>query len=40
LAKVAFSEDLFYFPLFLPFDDFGRRFDEVQTMFGGFFKQG
>jgi len=35
-AEVAFAEDLFYFPLFLPFDDFGRRFEEVRAMFGGF----
>jgi len=39
-AKVALSEDLFHLPLFLPFDDFGRRFNEVWTVFGGFFKQG
>jgi len=38
-AEVAFSEDLFYLPFFLPFDDFGRWFNEVRTMFGGFSEQ-
>jgi len=35
-AEVVFAEDLFYFPLFLPFDDFGRRFEEVGAVFRGF----
>jgi len=35
-AEVAFAEDLFYFPLFLPFDDFRRWFEEVGAVFGGF----
>jgi len=35
-AEVAFAKDLFHFPFFLSFDDFGRRFEEVRAMFGGF----
>jgi len=36
-AKVAFSEDLFDLPLFLPFDQFGRWFEEVGSVFVGLF---
>jgi len=39
-AEVAFSKDLFNLPLFLPFDDFRRWFDEVRTMFGGLLEWG
>src|SRR5712671_2210938 len=34
-AEVAFSEDLFDFPFFLPFDQFGRWFEEVGSVFVG-----
>src|SRR5712671_3498968 len=34
-AEVAFPEDLFDFPLFLPFDQFGRWFEEVSSVFVG-----
>src|SRR5712675_1032306 len=34
-AEVAFSEDLLDFPFFLPFDQFGRWFEEVGPMFVG-----
>src|SRR5712671_4105337 len=32
-AEVAFPEDLFDFPFFLPFDQFGRWFEEVCPVF-------
>src|SRR5712671_7034234 len=35
-AKVTFSEGLFNFPLFLPFDQFGRWFEEIGSVFVGF----
>jgi len=34
-AEVALSEDLFDFPFFLPFDQFGRWFEEVCSVFFG-----
>src|SRR5712671_3254071 len=34
-AEVAFSEDLFNFPLFLSFDQFGRWFEEIGSVFFG-----
>jgi len=37
---VAFSKDLLHLPLFLPFDDFGRRFNEVWTVLRSFFEWG
>ena len=39
-AEVAFSEDLFHLPFFFAFNDFGRRFDKVGTVFGGFLERG
>src|SRR5712672_520182 len=36
-AEVAFSEDLFNFPLFLSFDQFGRWFKEIGSVFVGLF---
>src|SRR5712671_2850901 len=38
-AEVAFSEDLFNFPLFLPFNQFGRWFEEVSSVFVGLLVQ-
>src|SRR5712671_203909 len=35
-AEVALSEDLFDFPFFFSFDQFGGRFEEVCSVFFGF----
>src|SRR5712671_7447857 len=34
-AEVAFSKDLFNFPFFLPFDQFGRWFEKIGSVFVG-----